>query len=212
MQGELFTSFAMMIEQESDKIAISVNQAQSLIAQAKLGDVQAFEQLLIRYQRQVFGTAVRLLGNVDDARDASQEVFLRLHKYLHNFDEEKEFLPWLYQMTVNICRDIAKKRSRGNTISLEQEQESGKLDHIASKHDIEKEFNTVQERKIITAALETLSERERTAVVLRDIQGLETKDVARMLGTAEATIRSQISMARVKIKKYRDKFLNKLIS
>ncbi len=199
-----------MVEQEYDEKAISSKQAQSLIAQAKLGDTQAFEQLLIRYQRQVLGTAIRLLGNVDDAQDAAQEVFLRLHKYLYNFDQEKEFLPWLYQMTVNTCRDIARKRSKHSALSLEQEKESGKLDNIASKQDIETEVSMLQERKIISAALETLSERERTAIVLRDIQGLETKDVAQMLGTAEATIRSQISMARVKIKKYRDKFLNKL--
>ncbi|KAF0249632.1 MAG: ECF subfamily RNA polymerase sigma-24 factor [bacterium] len=209
MHGEIMTNFAMMIEQEYDETPVS-SQTQSLIAQAKLGDTQAFEQLLVRYQRQVLGTAIRLLGNVDDAQDAAQEVFLRLHKYLYNFDEEKEFLPWLYQMTVNICRDIARKRSRHNTLSLEQEQASGKLDNIASKQDIETEVSMLQERKIISDALETLSERERTAIVLRDIQGLETKDVAQMLGTAEATIRSQISMARVKIKKYRDKFLNKL--
>lgn len=211
MQQGLTTSFAMMIEQKYDGEPISSIAAKSLIAQAKLGDVEAFEQLLIRYQRQVLGTAIRLLGNVDDGRDAAQEVFIRLHKYLHNFDEEKEFLPWLYQMTVNICRDMAKKRARTNTLSLEQQQEEGKLEHIVSKHDIETEINANQERKIISEALNTLSERERAAIVLRDIQGLETKDVAQMLGTAEATIRSQISMARIKIKKYRDKFLNKLL-
>ncbi|MBI4855071.1 MAG: RNA polymerase sigma factor [Acidobacteria bacterium] len=202
-----------MIEQEyGDKsISASSAHAQSLIAQAKLGDTQAFEQLLIRYQRQVLGTAIRLLGNIDDAQDAAQEVFLRLHKYLYKFDEEKEFLPWLYQVTTNTCRDIARKRARASTVSLEQEQANGKLDNIASKEDIEIELNISQEKKIISDALESLSERERTAIVLRDIQGLETKDVARILGTAEATIRSQISMARIKIKKYRDKILNKLI-
>lgn len=213
MHEELINSFAMMIEQEyGDKsISTSSAHAQSLIAQAKLGDTQAFEQLLIRYQRQVLGTAIRLLGNIDDAQDAAQEVFLRLHKYLYKFDEEKEFLPWLYQVTTNTCRDIARKRARASTVSLEQEQANGKLDNIASKEDIEIELNISQEKKIISDALESLSERERTAIVLRDIQGLETKDVARILGTAEATIRSQISMARIKIKKYRDKILNKLI-
>jgi RNA polymerase sigma-70 factor (ECF subfamily) len=207
MQSQLTINFAMMIQQERDEVAISSLQVQSLIAQAKLGDVQAFEQILIRYQRQVLGTAVRLLGNVDDGRDAAQEVFLKLHKHLHNFNEEKEFLPWLYQITVNVCRDIARKRTRTNTVSLEQEQENGNLNNIAYEQNIESSINTLQERKIISQALTTLSEKEKAVIILRDVQGLETKDVARILGTAEATVRSQISMARIKIKKYRDKFL-----
>lgn len=211
MQEESISSFAMMAHKQYSEKAISQTQVQSLIAQAKLGDTQAFEQLLIRYQRQVLAVAVRILGNIDDAQDAAQDVFLRLHKYLYKFDEEKEFLPWLYQMTVNTCRDIAKKRSKTAIVSLDQEQANGKLDNIASKEDIETNFTINQERKIISDALESLSERERTAIVLRDIQGLETKDVAKLLGTAEATIRSQISMARIKIKKYRDKFLGKLV-
>ncbi|MBK7993462.1 MAG: RNA polymerase sigma factor [Blastocatellia bacterium] len=196
-----------MIEQEEK--TFSSSQVQSLIAQAKLGDNHAFEQILILYQRQVLGTAIRLLGNVDDGRDAAQEVFLKLHKYLHNFNEEKDFLPWLYQMTVNSCRDIARKRTKHSTLSLDSEKET--INNIASSQNIEEEINLVQEKKIINQALETLSEKEKTVLILRDIEGLETKDVARLLGTAEATIRSQISMARVKIKKYRDKFLGKLI-
>lgn len=202
-----FSMMAMMIEQEEK--TFSSSQVQSLIAQAKLGDNHAFEQILILYQRQVLGTAIRLLGNVDDGRDAAQEVFLKLHKYLHNFNEEKDFLPWLYQMTVNSCRDIARKRTKHSTLSLDSEKET--INNIASSQDIEEEINLVQEKKIINQALETLSEKEKTVLILRDIEGLETKDVARLLGTAEATIRSQISMARVKIKKYRDKFLGKLI-
>lgn len=202
-----FSMMAMMIEQEEK--TFSSSQVQSLIAQAKLGDSHAFEQILILYQRQVLGIAIRLLGNVDDGRDAAQEVFLKLHKYLHNFNEEKDFLPWLYQMTVNTCRDIARKRTKHSTLSLESEKEI--INNIASSQDIEQEINLIQEKKIINQALETLSDKEKTVLILRDIEGLETKDVARLLGTAEATIRSQISMARIKIKKYRDKFLGKLI-
>ena len=112
-------------------------------------------------------------------------------------------------MTVNTCRDIARKRAKHSTLSLESEKEI--INNIASNQDIEQEINLIQEKKIINQALETLSEKEKTVLILRDIEGLETKDVARLLGTAEATIRSQISMARIKIKKYRDKFLGKLI-
>ncbi|MEW6735643.1 MAG: RNA polymerase sigma factor [Acidobacteriota bacterium] len=208
MQHELMVNFAVIAEQhrKEDK---SLPDLPSLVARAKMGDTDAFEAILIRYQRQVLRTAIRILGNIDDARDAAQEVFLRLHKYLHNFKEEQEFLPWLYRMTVNVCRDIARKRRSTITLSLEQQQESGALDHLSSSHNIEGDIGIAQERKIIAEAMATLSEKERAAIVLRDLEGLDTKEVARLLGSTQTTVRSQISMARLKIKKYRDKILGR---
>lgn len=206
MSSDCFIHLAIMINQyEETQTGVAV---QTLVARAKAGDLQAFEQLLIRYQRPVLGTAVKLLGNVADGQDAAQEVFLRLHKYLHTFDLEAEFLPWLYKMTINICRDIARKRGNNRMVSLEEEL--GSLSKLMSHDNQEEAFNTTQERQIVTQALSTLSEKERAVIVLRDIQGLDTKEVAHLLGTVEATVRSQISMARIKIKKYRDKFLNRL--
>jgi RNA polymerase sigma-70 factor (ECF subfamily) len=80
---------------------------------------------------------------------------------------------------------------------------------LASRHNIESEIAVAQERSRLAEALATLSEKERAAIVLRDIEGLETKEVARLLGTSQATVRSQISQARVKIKKYLDRALKR---
>src|SRR5438132_4004551 len=101
MENEWVTDLILMVRQdEEQKDPLPI--AQSLVARAKTGEARAFEEILIRYQRQVLGTAARLLGNIDDAGDAAQEVFLRLHKYLDRFDEEREFLPWLYRITINV--------------------------------------------------------------------------------------------------------------
>lgn len=209
MLSEL-TSFAMIALRSRDEAQKNAQPvAQSLVARVKSGDTQAFEELFIRYQRQVMRTASRLLGNVEDAGDAVQEVFLRLHKYLHRFDEEREFSPWLYQVTVNVCREIAAKRPGSQMLSLDQEQERGALDHLTSAHNQEQEFGAAQERQMIAEAIASLPEKERAALVLRDLEGLDTSEVARLLGSTETTIRSQISMARVKIKKFRDKWLGK---
>ncbi|MBL8152160.1 MAG: sigma-70 family RNA polymerase sigma factor [Blastocatellia bacterium] len=174
----------------------------SLVARAKTGDINAFEQLFTRYQNQVFRTAFRLLSSREDAADATQEVFLKLHKYLHNFNEERQFSPWLYQVTVNVCREIAAKRKV--TLSIDEEICAA----LSFTPVIDKQLDQEQERKIIAEAIQTLPEKERAAIILRDIEGLDTKEVARLLGSSEATVRSQISMARVKIKKYRDRKLN----
>jgi RNA polymerase sigma-70 factor, ECF subfamily len=208
MQSEWAGSFIMMVRQDEEQ-KDSPSAVRSLVDRARAGETNAFEQILVLYQRQVMGTAARLLGNIDDARDAAQEVFLRLHKYLDRFDEEKDFLPWLYRMTVNVCKDIARKRRSAITTSLEQEQESGGLDYLTTYPDIEAKIGTAQERRIISEALDTLSDKERAAIVLRDIEGLDTKEVAQLLGSSESTVRSQICMARIKIKKYRDKVFKK---
>jgi RNA polymerase sigma-70 factor (ECF subfamily) len=205
MYSEIINHFVLLVEEE--KNPLPPQNTQSLVAAAKSGDINAFEAILVRYQRQVLSMAIRLLNNMDDAHDAAQEVFLRLHKYLYRFNEEKEFSPWLSRMTINACHDIARKRKP--LLSLEQECEKGHIAALATTQNVENEFTITQEHKILAEALATLSEKERAAIVLRDMEGRDTAEVARLLGSSEATVRSQISMARLKIKKYRDKVLNR---
>ncbi|HEX6738079.1 MAG TPA: sigma-70 family RNA polymerase sigma factor, partial [Vicinamibacteria bacterium] len=83
-----------------------------LVRRAKAGDREAFEALLRQHERMVLRTALRLLGRLHLAQDAAQEVFLRLHKYLRRFDEERELAPWLYRMVVNVCHDLRRAGSR----------------------------------------------------------------------------------------------------
>jgi len=165
-----------------------------LVRQAKAGDTAAFEAILVRYQRQVLLTALRLLNrNLEDAKDAAQQVFLRLHRSLHQLDENRHFASWLYRITVNVCRDML--RARRPALSLE---EAGEVAAAAGEDTIQQD----EQRRMIYAALATLPERERTAVVLRDLEGLTTSEVARIMGRSEVTVRSQISNARVKIRKF----------
>jgi len=174
------------------------------IERAKAGEVRAFEHLVQSHEAQVYRTALRLLGNREDARDASQEVFLRLFKYLHRFDASRSLSAWLYTMTVNASRDIARKRSKQAAEPLDASHEAkvvvrgGGADVAADR---------AEERRIVEAGLGTLAEKEPAALVLRDIEGLSTKEVAGILGSSETTVRSQISRARVKLKRYRDAIL-----
>jgi RNA polymerase sigma-70 factor (ECF subfamily) len=180
-----------------------------LIARARAGESAAFEQLMICSQRRVAATAWRLLGNEEDARDATQEVFLRVYKYLGSFQTEQNFHGWLYRITVNVCRDVARKRpsAGGQLASLETERERGTLAERIAPDDTEASALRDERRAIIGRALETLSERERTALVLRDLEGLSTEEAARILGTRPATVRSQLCLARAKVKAYCDRLL-----
>jgi RNA polymerase sigma-70 factor (ECF subfamily) len=165
-----------------------------LLERAISGDVSAFEQIILRYERRVFSLAWRLLGKPEDAQDASQEVFLRAFRYLHRFDRHRPFEPWLMKMTVNVCHDLSKKRHA-------QPQGVINPDVLRAAGDPHHELHTEQQRTILYKALQELPEKERAAIVLRDIEGLSTAEVAEILGSSEATVRSQISSARLKIKK-----------
>ena len=165
------------------------------------GDRAAFEQLMSQHERRVLATAYRLLGSLEDAQDAAQEVFLRLFKYLHRFDAKRDVLPWLYRMTVNVCHDF--RRKRGRQAKLDAAGESDRRPAFAGP---DLDFERSDQRRIIELALATLAEKERAAVVLRDIEGLPTREVARILGSSEVTVRSQVSMARVKIRQFADRF------
>lgn len=172
--------------------------ADSWVARAKTGDPRAFEEIMRTHEARVFRTAYRLLGNREDGLDATQEVFLRFHKYLDKFDERQPIAPWLYRLTVNVCRDIGKKRRKHQAAPLEAAPEP--VDATSA----ERALDVAEERRIVEAGLKTLAEKERAALVLRDIEGLSTEEVAEVLGSSPATVRSQISRARKKLKDYRD--------
>ncbi len=177
---------------------------QDLLTRAKAGDAEAFEALIVRYQRQVLGTALRLAGNPDDACDCAQEVFLRFYRYIHTLQAGRAISTWLYRVTVNVCCDLGKRRRNKREVSLEQKQAKDGFDPPAGQ-DVQEDFSLREERRILQAALSTLPKKARAAIVLRDFQGLETREVAKILGVSEVTVRSHISLARIRIKKYRDR-------
>src|SRR5215510_9792138 len=82
----------------------------TILERAIAGDVSAFEQIIVRYERRVLSLAWRLLGKPEDAQDASQEVFLRAFRFLHRFDRRRPFEPWLMKINVNVCHDLSRKR------------------------------------------------------------------------------------------------------
>jgi RNA polymerase sigma-70 factor (ECF subfamily) len=178
--------------------AVEIAQVASLVQRTLAGDAAAFEQLIMRYERRVFTLAMKLLGSTEDAQDAAQEVFLRAFKYIHRFDFHRPLEPWLMQMTVNVCRNIGRDRQRRwNTFPETVETELAVFQEV---RDPSAGLNEEQERQMLWKALESLPEKERLAVILRDIDGLKTSEVAQILGSSETTVRSQVSRARVRMK------------
>jgi len=148
---------------------------------------------------------MKLLGSSDDAQDAAQEVFLRVFKYLHRFDAQKPIEPWLVQVTVNVCRNIGRIRQRcWNTFPVTVDPD---LAVAHPSRDPHAGLAEEQQRQMLWKALDTLPHKERLAVILRDIDGLKTSEVAQLLGSSETTVRSQVSRARVRMKEAIDQMM-----
>ncbi|HWR50919.1 MAG TPA: sigma-70 family RNA polymerase sigma factor [Bryobacteraceae bacterium] len=162
------------------------------VAECDAGNEAAFERIVAAHERLVFGTALRLLGNREDARDAAQEVFLRLYRNLARVDEAR-MGAWLYKVTVNVCRDAGRERRPVSELDAEHPSAAAGPDAGVVEAD---------RRRLLANALRRLSEKERAAVVLRDLEGLSTREVAEAMGNTEATVRSHLSAARLKLKQY----------
>jgi RNA polymerase sigma-70 factor (ECF subfamily) len=168
----------------------------SLLRRAKAGDTEAFEQIVRQHERQVFRVALRLLGSVEDAQDAAQETLLRLHRHLGRIDELQSCAAWLYRVTVNVANDMLRKRRK--VVPLEE---------ISSRAEADGAVGLEERRELVSRALLELPQKKRAAIVLRDIEGLSTREVAEILESSEATVRSQISTGRVKLKRIVDELM-----
>ena len=184
-----------------------------LVARARAGDAAAFDDLMRATERKVVATAWRFLGDREDVRDASQEVYLRAFKYLARFREGEDFGAWLYRITVNVCRDAAERRRRaGHTGGVSDEvleRAAADFENLAAAGDAESDALRAQQRALLRRGLDALPERERAAIVLRDLEGLSTEEVARILNTRPVTVRSQVSSARAKLKVFCERLQRK---
>ena len=173
-----------------------VEEVARLVRATLNGDASAFERIILRYETRVMTMAARLLGDRNDVRDVAQEVFLRAFKYLHRLDVEKPVEPWLMRIAVNVCRDAARKRRRRRDTFVECES----LETIDESADQYSGLARKQELLILQQALNGLPEKERLAIVLRDVEGLSTAEVASLLQSSETTVRSQVSRGRLRLK------------
>ena len=166
-----------------------------LVARARGGDARAFEDLVRRHLRAAHAVALGVLGNPADAEDLLQDVFLAAHRKLDSFRGESALGTWLYRLATNLCLDHLRSRAGRSsqvTDSLDDEPladatSRGLADRAITRMDLER-------------ALAQLPEGCRAAFVLHDVQGLEHREVAEILGIAEGTSKSQVHKARLRLR------------
>lgn len=151
---------------------------------------ESFDAIVRRKEAQVLRTAFRILGNWADAEDVAQETFLRLHRHRTGFADDAVLGAWLYRVTVNLCFD--RTRAAKPAVAMPELVSPGLSAESCAIRD--------QAKEQLMDALAELPAKERAAVVLREIEGLSTAEVAEILGSSEVTVRSQISRALVRLR------------
>ena len=166
-----------------------------LAIRARGGEMVAFETLVTRKTSAVVSLARRIVGNSEDARDVAQMVFLRVWNEIHRYDEKYSFNTWLYRIATNLSIDFlrssrSRERAHGATLHIVREREESTASDAtrnAEEAELARLFETVSGR---------LSEKQKAAFVLREMQDCETKEIAEILGCGESTVRNHLFNAR----------------
>jgi RNA polymerase sigma-70 factor (ECF subfamily) len=165
-----------------------------LIRKAAAGERRAFEDLVLRKREQVVRTAYQITGNLEDAKDVAQGVFLRLWRVLQRFDLTRRFDTWLYRITVNAAIDHLREQGpKGFIQALPDDAGDRVPDRARPAHET---FDLALLQKAFLRLAARLAPKQRAAFVLKDVEGLETVEVARVLGVTESTVRNHLLQAR----------------
>lgn len=168
----------------------------TLARAARKGGIEAFEELVRRYRNDVFGIAFHYLRNREEAWDASQEVFIKAHRSIRRFRGDASFKTWVLRITANHCKDVIKKRKL-DTVGLEASGTADRAQHPAPNPE---EHASAQEiGAAIETALERMPEKHRTAIVLREFEGLSYQEMAEIMNCSMGTVMSRLHHARKKL-------------
>ena len=175
---------------------------QELISRSRAGDVEAFNLLVEQYQRLVYNVALRMMGNVEAAEDASQDTFLSAYKAICNF-RGGSFKAWILRITANSCRDKMRVARRTRVISLDTLLLEPENDPESSDIEAPEDYALRRELgRFIDEGLTHLAEDQRLAIVLCDIQGFSYEEVAQVMASSLGTVKSRLNRGRTRLKDF----------
>lgn len=179
-----------------------------LVKRAKAGDLDAFEELTTRHERQIYSLAYRILQNPHDAEDVTQQAFLSAVENLAKFREESSFATWLYRIATFAALKVIRKRKGLATVSLEEATEPREdydsiphPEYIADwKESPEQLVARNETRQLLEAALGKLDEKHRVVFLLRDVEGLSVTETAAALDLSESNVKMRLLRARLQLR------------
>lgn len=172
---------------------------QTLLERCQTGDALAWEALVRQYQARVLGLARHYVGNMEEARDVAQEIFIRIYRHLDRCEGADHFLPWMLRIGRNACIDHLRRRKArppGQDLPIEE-----RYDLASSAPTPEDDWHTDRRKRLVHMALQAMSELNREVLVLREIQGLSIEETAATLNVPLGTVKSRCNRARIELAK-----------
>ena len=166
------------------------------------GDANAFETLVLEYEKNVYNIALRMTGNSEDAADMTQEAFIKAFNSLQSFRGDSKFSVWLYRIVSNVCLDFLRSKNRRPTVSLSVEDDDGEdaqLDVADESQSPELLLDRKLTRDSVRRGLDSLPPDYRQILLLREIQGLSYDEIAQALSLEVGTVKSRIFIARKRL-------------
>jgi RNA polymerase sigma-70 factor (ECF subfamily) len=166
---------------------------EELVALSQGGDLDSFNQLVLRWERPIYALAYRVIGREEEARDVAQETFLRAFRALKGFKGQAKFSSWLYRITLNLCRDWMRRERRA---PVAQAPEGVDLVELAGEatpaESIEALVGRRELGRAVSKAMALLPEEQRTAIILKEYHGLTFQEIAELLDCPLSTVKTRL--------------------
>lgn len=165
------------------------------------GDANAFEELVLKYEKTVYNLALRMVGDRDDASDMTQEAFIKDYGSLSSFRGDSKFSVWIYRITTNVCLDFLRSKSRKQQVSLtvSDDDEDAQLDIPDPEADPEQQLIKKISMQSVEEGLKTLPDKQRQILVMRELGGMSYAEIGAALSLEEGTVKSRIFRARKRL-------------
>jgi RNA polymerase sigma-70 factor (ECF subfamily) len=166
---------------------------EELVARSRKGDVESFNQLITRWERPIYALAYRVIGQEEDARDVTQETFLRAFRGIGAFKGQAKFSSWLYRIALNLCRDWIRRRRRTPITLVPEDVE---LEDLAADVGASESVEDLVARRELSAVVEVamakLPEEQRTAIILKEYHGMTFQEIADLQGCPLSTVKTRL--------------------
>jgi len=166
---------------------------EELVARSRGGDLDSFNQLVVRWERPIYALAYRVIGREEEARDVAQETFLRAYRALGGFKGQAKFSSWLYRITLNLCRDWIRRERR---TPVSQAPEGIDIIELAGETEPSESIEDLVSRRelgrAVAKAMAMLPEEQRTAIILKEYHGLTFQEIADMLECPLSTVKTRL--------------------
>jgi RNA polymerase sigma-70 factor (ECF subfamily) len=166
---------------------------EELVARSRGGDLDSFNQLVLRWERPIYALAYRVIGREEEARDVAQETFLRAFRALAGFKGQAKFSSWLYRITLNLCRDWIRRERRTPIV---QAPEGVDLVELAGEAVGTESIDDLVSRKelgrAVAKAMALLPDEQRTAIILKEYHGLTFQEIADLLDCPLSTVKTRL--------------------